>query len=176
MANGYTSPDYESTGICVGQPNHYFENAGEGRFEAAFAAAGPDLAVRLASRAAVACDYDQDGDLDLVVTANNGRVQLLQNRTEERGDDSSWLLVRLAGRGPNSRGVGAEVSLRAGELELRRSLLAGASYLGGNPPELFFGLGALEAAGEIVVRWPSGTESRHPVPGLDRPLLLEEPR
>ena len=176
VANGYTSPDYESTGICVGQPNHYFENAGEGRFEAAFAAAGPDLAVRLASRAAVACDYDQDGDLDLVVTANNGRVQLLQNRTEERGDDSSWLLVRLAGRGPNSRGVGAEVSLRAGELELRRSLLAGASYLGGNPPELFFGLGALEAAGEIVVRWPSGTESRHPVPGLDRPLLLEEPR
>jgi hypothetical protein len=106
-ANGYTSPDYESTGICVGQPCHYFENDGRGKFTPAFERAGPDAALALAGRCALACDYDQDGDLDLLVTANNGRVRLLRNETP-RGP--SWLGCACAGgtetaspSGPRSR-------------------------------------------------------------------------
>ncbi len=174
VANGYTSPDYESTGICVGQPNHFFRNDGEGRFADASGDAGAALARPLPSRCAVACDFDRDGDVDLVVTANNGPVQLLRNElpTDRKG---AWLLVRLRGAGRNTHAIGAEVTIRAGELLLRRTLRAGTSYLGGNPPELHFGLGEVAGVDSLTVRWPSGRESMHPIAAINTLVTLEEP-
>ncbi len=170
--NGYTSPDYESTGTCVGQPAHFFLNDGEGRF--ATAPRSTALEERLPSRAAVACDFDGDGDLDMLVTANNARTRLLENRLGNAARHH-WLIVRLAGRGPNTHAIGALVSVTAGGSLQQRSMRAGTSYLGGNPPELHFGLGAQSTVEEVRVRWPSGRESRHAVLGVDRILILEEP-
>jgi hypothetical protein len=172
VANGYTSPDYESTGICVGQPNHLFENDGTGRFADASAKAGAALARRLPSRAAVGCDFDLDGDVDLAVTANNGPLQLLQNElpADAKG---RWLLVRLRGANGNTRGIGAEVTVTAGGRIWRRQLRAGTSYLGGNPPELHFGLGEADAV-SVEVRWPSGRTTVHPMEGVDRVVTLAE--
>lgn len=172
VANGYTSPDYASTGICVGQPNHYFEGDGQGRFTERSSTAGEALAVALPSRAAVACDYDRDGRVDLLVTANNGRAQLLRNETPHPGH---WLGIALRARGANPFAIGAEVTVRAGERTWRRSLRAGTGYLGGNAPELHFGLGTVDRVDEIVVRWPSGTRSRHPAPAVDAFARIEEP-
>ncbi len=171
VANGYTSPDYEGTGICVGQPNHFFENGGQGRFRDASAKAGSALAVELASRGAIACDYDRDGRIDLVVTANNGRVQLLHNEHAKVGH---WLAVRLRGAGGNTFGIGAEVTVEAGGRRLRSSLRAGMGYLTGNPPELHFGLGDTDAGLSIAVRWPSGRVTRHVPDGADRFVTLHE--
>ncbi|TAJ04354.1 MAG: VCBS repeat-containing protein, partial [Planctomycetota bacterium] len=67
VANGYTSPDYESTGICVGQRCQYFEQ--EARLAFREQLEGPVLAAAFAHRALAACDYDQDGDLDLALSA-----------------------------------------------------------------------------------------------------------
>ena len=173
-ANGYTSPDYESTGICVGQPCHYFTNDGAGNFAEAFEAAGPDVAVPLASRAAVACDYDQDGDLDIAVTANNGRFRLLRNDAP-RGKNH-WLGIRLVGANGNSRAIGAEVVVEAGERKLLRSLRAGTSYLSGNAPELHFGLGEATSVTSCTVRWPSGRETTHAIDGVDRFVTIAEPK
>jgi hypothetical protein len=170
--NGYTSPDYESTGICVGQPGHYFENDGEGKFTPAFEKAGPDLAAPLPSRAAVACDYDHDGDLDVAVTANNGRARLFENTLASK---HAWLGVRLRGRGPNTHAIGAEVELQAGDRTWRRTLRAGTSYLSGNAPELHFGLGATEKVDGLTVRWPSGQTSRHAVDALRTFVTIAEP-
>ncbi len=167
VPNGYTSPDYEQTGICVGQPNHFFRNLGNSRFEDASVEAGPVVTIELPSRTSLAADYDQDGDLDLVVTSNNGPVQLLRNQHRQLGIAGNWLTLRLVGLGKNTHGIGAEVSLNlensvTGEkLTLRRSLLAGSSYLGGNAPELFFGLGEFDIVAVIEIRWPSGTTTTH---------------
>ena len=171
VANGYTSPDYESTGICVGQPNHLFVATEPGRFEAAFELGGDALAAELPSRCAVGCDYDRDGDVDLVVTANNSAVQLLENRAPRRG---RWMGVRLSQAGPNPYAIGAEVTIVAGQRTFRRSLLAGTSYLGGNAPELHFGLGEVERADSLTVRWPDGAETAHE-PGLDAWITIERP-
>lgn len=170
-ANGYTSPDYESTGICVGQPCHYFEGDGTGKFTPAFEKAGADVALPLASRCALACDHDQDGDLDLVVTANNGRGRLLRNESP-RG--KSWLGVRLRGRDGNTFAIGAEVRVKIGERLLLRSMRAGTSYLGGNAPELHFGLGDAKSIDELVVRWPDGRETKHAVSALNAFVTLKE--
>jgi hypothetical protein len=174
VANGYTSPDYESTGICVGQPDHFFVNDGRGVFTRRYIASSPadPLAGILPSRSAVACDFDRDGDLDLALTANNSRAQLLIN---EARTGNLWLVVRLRGRTPNPFGIGAEVTLRRAAGDLRRSLRAGTSYLGGNPAELHFGIGSSASIEELVVRWPSGRESRHASSGVDRYVVLEEP-
>lgn len=173
-ANGYTSPDYESTGICVGQPCHYFENDGAGNFAAAFGKAGPDVAIPLASRAAVACDYDQDGDLDLAVTANNGRFRLLRN--EAARGKNRWLGVRLVGANGNTRAIGAQVVVEAGGRNLLRSLRAGTGYLSGNAPELHFGLGEAASVSACTVRWPSGRETTHAVDAVDRTVTIVEPQ
>lgn len=165
VANGYTSPDYQSTGICVGQRDDLFRNDGRGRFRAAHGAARVPLALDYVSRAAVACDYDRDGDVDLVVTANNGPVQLLVGRAADLGL-GAFVGVRLRGPGPNPFGIGAEVTVLGaeGRKPLRRSVRAGSGYLGGGPPELHFGLGP-EAGDEvrIEVRWPDGVVTTHTV-------------
>ena len=173
LANGYTGPDYEGTGICVGQPSHYYENDGEGRFVLAEERGGAAFARPLASRALCAADFDRDGDLDLVATANNGAARLLENRSP-RGD--AWLVLRLRGADGNTQAIGAEVTLAAGGKRLRRSLRAGSGYLAGNPAELHFGLGSARKIDSCTVRWPSGRESEHAIEAVGRIVTLVEPR
>jgi hypothetical protein len=103
--------------------------------------------------------------MDLAVTANNSVFQLLHNEAPRRGH---WLGLRLHAPAPNTHAIGARVTLRAGEDEWLRTVRAGRSYLGGNAPELHFGLGDREQLDEIMVVWPDGTRTRHEVPGVDR--------
>ena len=172
VPNGYTSPDYESTGICVGQPNHFFLNDGEGRFEDASEAAGPAVTAPLASRTAAVCDYDRDGRLDLFVTNNNGPYQLLRNEFEGAGH---WLGVELRGRGGNTRAVGARVTLVSDDREQSREVQAGSGYLAGHALGAHFGLDDATEVSELRVRWPSGLESRHAVGEIDRWMTIAEP-
>lgn len=171
VANGYTSPDYESTGICVGQPNHFFVNDGRGRFREAFDEAGVASAEALPSRGAVACDYDQDGRLDLFVTANNSRAQLLRNHGESKGN---WLVLRLRGANGNTHAIGARVDARCGERRFVATLRAGTGYLTGNPPELHLGLGDCATIDELTVHWPSGEVTTYADVAADRVLTLRE--
>ncbi|MEZ6019782.1 MAG: CRTAC1 family protein [Planctomycetota bacterium] len=161
VANGYTSPDYATTGICVGQPNHLFENDGRGQFRLAIDRAPAALAVRRASRCALAADYDRDGDLDLLVTSNNGVPQLLRNDAPRQGES---LQIELAGTGRNPHGIGARVEVRAGERRWAQGLRAGTGYLGGNAPELFFGLGKVRGPLNLEVTWRDGAVTRYEVP------------
>jgi len=162
VANGYTSPDYSGTGICVGQPNHLYVNEGGARFRFAQDIAPRALGVSLASRAVCLADFDRDGDIDVVITANNGPVQILENVAPRAGE---WLGLELRQPGPNPFAIGAEVTVHTrgpqGAREHRRALRAGEGYLGGNPPELHFGLGQVESTVSVTVRWPDGDESVH---------------
>lgn len=168
VANGYTSPDYETTGICVGQTDFYFESLfadGEkGRYREVSAEEMPVLRMRYASRGAIGGDIDRDGDVDVLVTANNGPVKLLRNEAERRGE---WTGVRLfRGSGGNRFAIGATVEIDLpGEVTLRRVIRAGQGYLTGAAPEAHFGLGRLLNGTELVarVRWPDGEVSEHPI-------------
>ena len=154
VANGYTSPDYESTGICVGQPDHLFLGDGTGKFVQVAQAETGVGDIAQASRGAIGADYDQDGDVDLLVTANNGRALLLQNHAERKG---RWTGIRLRQPGLNTRAIGAEVIVTLeGGVTFRRSLRAGQGYLTGNAAELHFGLGETQAIESVEVIWPDG--------------------
>ncbi len=158
VANGYTSPDYESTGICVGQPDHLFLGDGTGKFSQVAAEETGVGHIAQASRGAIGADYDGDGDVDLLITANNGRAVLLQNNAERKGH---WLGLRLRQPGHNTQAIGAEVTVTTAEgTILRRSVRAGQSYLTGNASELHFGLGKETRLTSIEVRWPDGEVSQ----------------
>jgi hypothetical protein len=159
VANGYTSPDYESTGICVGQTDQLFVGDGTGKLKEACTLGRRAFSISRASRGAVGADHDRDGDIDLLVTANNGGVTLLRNDAERAG---RWLGVRLRQPGLNQHGIGANVAVATSDgFRREQALRAGTGYLTGNAPELHFGLGPVDEFVEIQVTWPDGEVTRH---------------
>lgn len=121
------------------------------------------------SRGVATADFDNDGDLDLVVNHNPGDRDraigvppaLLRN---DLGSGKAWLAVELEGTSSNRDGVGAQVTATAAvdpggaPLTLTRLATAGTGYASQETLRLYFGLGEAEVVDELVVRWPAGSE------------------
>ncbi len=149
-----------------------FRNRGEGRFLPMGREAGPALDQAYAGRGAAAIDYDNDGDLDLVVTENGGPAHLLRN---QGGNRNHSLRIRLVGSTSSRDGIGALVTVKSGSTTQRRYRRSGSSYLSESDPRLTFGLGEATRVDRLEVRWPSGaTQVLEDVPA-GRLLVVQEP-
>ncbi|MHC4846092.1 MAG: CRTAC1 family protein, partial [Planctomycetota bacterium] len=146
-------------------------NDGAGRFsDAADASAYFDA--KLMGRGAAFADYDNDGDVDVLITNLMDRPVLLRNDAQR---DNHWLTVVLEGPPGNTAGFGAKVTVRADDLALTRELRCPTTYLGGSDPRLHFGLGARARVDSVEVRWPTGAvQVLEDVPA-DRFLLVRWP-
>jgi hypothetical protein len=138
-----------------GERNLVLHNLGKGKgFEDATNRAGPALDRVEVSRAAVIGDVNNDGGIDILVTNNNGPVQLLLNTVPNRGH---WISVRVEGVQSNRSGYGSVVELyKKDGTSVRRWVRADGSYLAANDPRVHFGLGAAPSIERVQVRWPSG--------------------
>lgn len=139
-----------------------------GRFQQV--AGGPALEERLVGRGAALADYDRDGDEDVAVTENGGRVRLWRNESR-RGH---WLQVELRGRQPNPAALGARVILEAEGGRQFRDVLSGRSYLSDSDRVLTFGLGAGGGPVRLQVRWPGGRQQTVDVSRVDTRVKVEQ--
>jgi hypothetical protein len=137
------------------QRNQIFHNEGaSNRFQETSAAGGPALQLSEGSRGAAAGDIDNDGDIDILVSNNNGPTRLLLNQV---GSRNHWLGIRLEGVRDNRNGLGAVVALlRKGQKPLWRRVHSDGSYLNANDSRVHFGLGAETAVESIEVDWLRG--------------------
>ena len=104
--------------------------------------AGEALAQSEVSRGAAFGDIDNDGDVDIVVSNNNGPARLLLNETSNENFNENWLKLRLQSEGPNREAIGAEVRLtRPGLPPLIRTVRRDGSYLSASDAQLHIGLG-----------------------------------
>ncbi|MFB3812594.1 MAG: CRTAC1 family protein [Terriglobales bacterium] len=154
--NGHVADDISvvQPAVKYAQRPHLFRNRGKNKFEEVTGQLGSALQQAVVGRGAAYFDFDNDGDLDLLITASNGPARLLRN---ENANANDFLRVRAVGVRSNRDGIGAKVVVKAVDMRLTRTVKTGSSYLSQSELPVTFGLGQTQGktvALEIV--WPSG--------------------
>ncbi len=150
-------------------PRLLFRNRGDGTFVQMGAEAGPGIDAPHCSRGAAFGDFDNDGDMDVLIMNVNEPPTLLRNDAPQ---GNHWIKVRLEGTKSNRSAIGARVLVRYGDKVQVQEVLSGCSFLSSNDPRLHFGLGRTTTA-EIEIRWPSGLVERTHA-AADQLLTLRE--
>ncbi len=159
MANGHVLDNISRyhADVQYAEPKLMFRNLGRGVFENVSNSLGVDFQLPRVSRGAAIADYDNDGDLDILVNNNGGAPQLLRN---DGGNANHWLEILLIGTKSNRDAVGARVRVSTGELVLFDQRKGGLSYQSAQDPRLHFGLGQRDRVDSIEITWPSGEITR----------------
>ena len=161
------NPKFPYKGPCV-----LFRNKGDGTFARMGDEAGAALNARHVSRGCAFGDFDNDGDIDIVIMNQNEPPTLLRN---DASKENRWLKVRLEGTKSNRSAIGARVLVRYGGKQQSQAVLSQASYVSSNDPRLHFGLGA-ETSADVEVHWPSGTVEKYPGLAANRLITILEGR
>jgi len=114
---------------------------------------GPGLQIKQVSRGAAFGDYDNDGDIDIIVANSNQPPSLLKN---EGGNQKNWLMFKTIGTKSNRNGIGARIKVISGQCSQIREVKSGASYLSQSDLRVHFGLDTATKADVVEIRWPSG--------------------
>ena len=156
------------------EPNAVFRNLGNGRFEDVSASAGTDFILPAPHRGLAFGDLNNDGRMDLVVTALGTPVSVFQNVTQT---GNHWILLKLVGTKSNRMGLGARIRVTTDDGRmLYNEATASTGYAASSDPRVHFGLGSSQVIKEIEIRWPSGTHQLLHAVHADRILEVIEPR
>jgi hypothetical protein len=173
MANGHVLDNIQRyhAEVSYAEPKLMFRNTGGGIFENVSDQLGADFVLPRVSRGAAVADFDNDGDLDILVNNCGQAPQLLRNDGENR---NHWLEILLIGTKSNRDGVGARVKLVAGDLLLYDQRKGGMSYQSAQDPRLHFGLGQRTKIDSIEIQWPSGMVTKLGGVKCDQVIAIEE--
>jgi hypothetical protein len=147
-----------------------FRNLGNGKFEELTDQAGPAILEPHASRGAAFGDFDNDGDVDVLILNLNEPPSLLRN---DISGNNHWIKLKLIGTKSNRSAIGARVTARySGKVQVQE-VLAQASFYSANDLRLHFGLGSADKV-DLEVRWPNGNVEKIPNAPRDRFLTIKE--
>lgn len=170
VVNGHLYPEADkfNLGLVYKQRPLVFLNNRNKTFREVGVASGLTQAWK--SRGLSVGDYDNDGRLDLLINNLDDGPVLLHNEMPLQ----HWLMVQCTGAKSNRSAVGARLTLQAGSLRQIREIKAGLGYLSGNDLRVHFGLGSLDKADWLEIRWPSGLTERIENIRADQILKVEE--
>jgi len=149
VANGDAHHEYPEEDVLL-------RNDGSGRFIDVASQSGPYFREKHVGRGAAVADYDNDGDIDLLVMNLNGAAKLLRN---DGGNRNHWLMVAPKLPRTNRDALGARVTVTIGNRKLIQEVAPVTGYLSQSDPRTHFGLSGATAADQVEVRWPDGSTS-----------------
>jgi hypothetical protein len=173
MVTGHVYPEVERTlpQYPNKTPRAVFRNLGDGIFEELLAEAGPGVAAPHCSRGSAFGDFDNDGDIDILIINLNEPPSLLRN--DLHGTTNNWIKVKLEGAKSNRSGIGARVLVHYGNKTQAQAVLSQSSFFSCNDPRLHFGLGPCTTA-DIDVYWPSGLHEAFKGLSVNQLVTLKE--
>ncbi|MCY4535083.1 MAG: CRTAC1 family protein [Bryobacterales bacterium] len=151
-------------------PRVLFRNLGGGRFEQLLEGAGSALAAPHSSRGCAFGDFDNDGDVDILIVNLNQPPSLLRN---DLGGQANWLKVKLVGVDSNHSAIGATVIASYGDRRQAQAVLSQSSFHSANDSRLHFGLGDAASA-DLEVQWPTGKSEAYPAVRANALVRIEE--
>ena len=151
-------------------PRLVFRNLGDGRFEELIEEAGSGISETHASRGCAFADFDNDGDMDVLVMNMNEPPSLLRNDVSSGGH---WLKVLLMGTSSNRSAIGSRVTASYGNRRQAQEVLGQSSFYSANDRRLHFGLGS-ETVADLMIRWTNGTTERIPNVAADQLVVIRE--
>ena len=154
LCNGHVYPEVADSAIEFGyrQRKVLYRNLGNGRFTDVSMDSGPGLREPVPGRGCAVGDFDNDGDLDVVVNCINDVPQLLRCDSET---GNTWIKIKCVGTRSNRSGIGARIYCTTGTHRQMDEVRSGGSYISQNDLRIHFGLGRAGAA-DLEIRWPSG--------------------
>jgi hypothetical protein len=174
-ANGHVSDDISvvQPNVRYAQPPHLFHNKGKKKFEELTGRLGRALQRAIVGRGAAYGDFDNDGDLDLLITSNNGPARLMRNDNANQND---LVRVKLVGTKANRDGIGAKVTLKTAKSKLFSMVKTGSSYCSQSELPLVFGLGAPEEgrALSLEIAWPGGVKETIADVKANQSIVIQE--
>jgi len=149
---GHVYPEIEQIGEKFKTPRMVYRNLGNGRFQDVSARMGPGIAECFSSRGCAFGDYDNDGDIDVLVLNMNDAPSLLRN---DGGNKNHWLKIKLIGTQCNRTAIGARVRVVTGTHSQTDEVHSGTSVLSQSDLRLHFGLGQSKIVDLVEVKWPT---------------------
>jgi hypothetical protein len=159
IANGhvYAQIAERKIHLTYRQPRVLYRNLGNGRFEDVSANAGAAIREENLGRGCAFGDFDNDGDVDIVINNLDGPPTLLRN---DGGNRNRWVMIKCVGTRSNRSGIGARVKVTTGGHTQIDEVMSGSSYYSQSDFRLHFGLGQAEKANVVEIAWPSGVKER----------------
>jgi len=155
-ANGHVSDDINTVQpkVKYAEPPHLFRNLGKKKFEEVADKVGRAMQQAMVARGAAYGDIDNDGDLDVLISTNNGPPHLLRN---DGGNQNNLLRIKAVGTASNRDGIGAKVTVKlTDQRKLWGMVKTGSSYCSQSELPLTFGLGKADKVASVEISWPSG--------------------
>ena len=153
--NGHVTDNVElyDPQLTYRQSDLLYQNIGGGRFKDVSAESGPAFRIKHVGRGAAVADFNNDGDLDIVIADCGGPALLYRN---DGGNRNHWLAIKARGRESNRFGLGSKVRVTAGGATQYREINPSGSYLSTSDMRLYFGLGKETVARRLEIEWPRG--------------------
>jgi hypothetical protein len=175
ISTGHVYPEIAGRRLTVNFADRriLYRNKGHGRFEDVSARAGSGITQPHASRGCAFGDFDNDGDVDIVVINMNEPPSLLRNDCRT---GNNWIKVKCIGTKSNRSAIGARIKVVTGSHSQIDEVMSSSSYISHNDFRLHFGLGQASKVDLIAIRWPSGAEESFSNIEVNQLVIIQEGR